>query len=177
MSVATRGVLPRMNHVIPGRPLVALAVVLALAGCGPTANDRPSQAPTTTPTTTTTTGSLSSACADVMDKAQALLTEVGRYAAAKSTAEQVRAAADELADSFDRAKSELGPDARADLDEAGRALREVLDALTAQPVDTARLRTAASQVVTALGSAATICVSATSTEPTTDTTDSVTTTS
>jgi predicted lipoprotein len=167
-----------MDHVIPGRLTVAFAAVLVLAGCAPATDDGPSQAPTTT--TTTTTGSVRPACADLADKGQALLTEVGRYGTGKATGDQVRAAAAELSDSFDSAKTELGPEAQANLDEAGRALQEVLDALTAQPVDSAKLRAAAGEVVTALGDAAAVCTSSgTSTEPSspTSTTDSVTTTS
>jgi hypothetical protein len=170
-----------MDHVIPGRLTVAFAAVFVLAGCAPATDDGPSQAPTTTTTTTTTTtGSVRPACADLADKGQALLTEVGRYGTGKATGDQVRAAAAELSDSFDSAKTELGPEAQANLDEAGRALQEVLDALTAQPVDSAKLRAAAGEVVTALGDAAAVCTSSgTSTEPTspTSTTDSVTTTS
>lgn len=161
-----------MDHVIPGR-LAALAVVLAVAGCAPATDDRPSQAPTTT-----TTESLSRACTDVADKAQALLTEVGRYATGKASPDQVHTAADALSDSFNRAKTELGPAAQADLDEAGQALHDVLDALTTQPVDKAKLQTAANQVFTALGEAATVCTSGTTAPDTsTESTNSVTTTS
>jgi outer membrane protein OmpA-like peptidoglycan-associated protein len=176
MRTGVRGYSPGMD---PRR--LAVVVVLAVAACAPATENRPSQttATTTTATTTAAAASLSPACGDVVDKAQALLTAVGRYASGKAAAEQVRSAADELSDSFDQAKTELGPDAQAALDKAGRALRDVLDVLSTQPVDTNRLRTAAGQVVTALGEAATVCTSS-STEPTSSpepTTESVTTTS
>jgi hypothetical protein len=171
-----------MVHVTPGRLAVVLTSVLVLAGCTTAQNDRPSQTNTTTTTTTepTTSASVQAACDDVTAKAQVLLTVVGQLATGKATTDQVRAAADELADSFTAAKSVVGPETQADLDDAGAALTKLLDALSAQPIDTATAQTAANEVFTALGNAAAVCYGTSSTLPTTATptdTESVTSTS
>jgi ElaB/YqjD/DUF883 family membrane-anchored ribosome-binding protein len=140
-----------------------LAPALVLAGCTSGSND---QAATTTPTTTTTTTPttapatsepIRTECQTVADDARALLTEVGRLATRDATVVDVQAAADTLRDSLDQARSTLGPDARAQLDKADQALRQVQDALSASPVDTAALRDGARDLVSALGDAAAIC--------------------
>jgi hypothetical protein len=148
-----------MNRVTVRHLAALLCAALALAGCTSATNDQPSR-PTTTTTTTTETSTSASVrpeCVAVADQAQALLTAVARLATGQSTVDQVRAAAGELSDAFDDAKAALGPDARAQLDEAGQALRQVQDALAAQPVDTTALRTAAARLFAALGDAATVC--------------------
>jgi hypothetical protein len=66
----------------------------------------------------------------------------------------------------------VGPDAAADLDEAGQALGRVRSALATRPVDTAGLQTAANDLLTSLGDAAAVCTpgsAATSTEDSTGT--------
>jgi hypothetical protein len=158
MVISVRGYSRRMDHVIVRRLTLPFVAVLALGACTAAPDNRPGQ----TTTTATTTQSIQPACSDVLDKAQALLTTVGRFGTGKATEAEVRTAADELADSFESAKSELGPSAQASLDNAGRALQDVVGALTTQPVDTTRLRAAANQVVTALADAATVCTSGTS---------------
>jgi osmoprotectant transport system substrate-binding protein len=141
------------------RPLcLALCAVLALAGCSSSTNDEPGQEPSPTTTSAPTTSvAIREECSDVADKAQALVTEAGRLTTGDATIDQVRAAAQELSDAFDTAREAVEPDARAQLDEAGQALQRVQDAVAAQPVDTAGLRAAGRDLVTALGDAASIC--------------------
>ncbi len=174
MRTGRCGYSPGMNRVTVRHLAVPLCAVLALAGCTQAPDDRPSPQTTTTTTTTepSTSASVRPECLAVAGKAEALLTAVGRLATGQATADQVRAAAGELSDTFDDAKAALGPDAGADLDDAGRALDEVTDALGKQPVDTAALRTAATRLVSSLGNAATVCAAgspATSTDTGTET--------
>jgi hypothetical protein len=82
---------------------------------------------------------------------------VGRLATGDASVEQVRAATADLSNSFNDAMAEVGPDTRAHLDEAGQALRQVEDALSTQPIDTAALHTAANDLFAALGNAADVC--------------------
>jgi hypothetical protein len=156
-----------MNRMIARHVALVFCAALALAGCTSATNDRPSRETTTTTTTEPpTTVSIRPECVDVADKARALLTEVGRLTTREATADQVRAAAGELSGAVDDAKATAGPVARARLDEAGQALRRVQDALTAQPIDTAGLRAAASDLVAALGDAAAFCAPSSSTTAT-----------
>jgi hypothetical protein len=162
-----------MNRVTVRHLTVVLCAALALAGCTSATNDQPSQQTTTTTTTTepSTSASVRPECLAVAGKAQALLTAVGRLATGNATVDQVRAAAGELSDAFDDAKAAVGPDTQTQLDEAGKALQDVQDALAAQPVDTAGLRTAAARLVATLGDAATICSPSSSTSPNTTETE------
>lgn len=167
-----------MNRVTARHLAVLVGATFVLAGCtsGNGSGDGAGQSATTTTTIVpTTTESVRQECLDVADRARALFTEVGRFASGDGTLEQVRAAADELSDAFETAKASLGPDAQADLDSAGQALQRAQDALAAQPVDSAALRTAATEVVAALGNAATVCAPGSSTAPT-DTTSTDTST-
>jgi hypothetical protein len=132
-----------------------LCAVLVVAGCTSADGDQPGQQTTTTSTTSTT--SPRSECRDVADDAHALVTEVGRLATRDATVDDVRTAASALAASFDDAKTALGAGAQEHLDQAGQALQRVQDALSTQPVNPAELRRAASDVVAALGDAATVC--------------------
>lgn len=160
---------------VTARLLSVLCAVLVVAGCSSGTNDQADQQTTTTTTTTTeSSASLQPECRDMVDDAQALLTEVGKLATREATVEDVRTAADTLATSFDNAKTALGPEAQAQLDQAGQALQRIQDALGAQPVDAGELRGGASDLVAALGDAATVC-SGNSTE--TSDTDTGTTTS
>jgi hypothetical protein len=159
---------------VTARPLaaVALCAAFALAGCTSATNDQPSTQTATTTTTTepTTSASLVPACQDLVDKAQTLVTEIGRLTTRSATVADVQAAADALGASFDDAKATLGAEAKADLDAAGQALQQVQDALKTQPIDTAALRTGAAALVTSLGDAAKVCsASASTTETSTDT--------
>jgi hypothetical protein len=162
---------------------LVLCAALALAGCTPSTNDEPSQEPTTTTTTTdpSTTVSLRPECVEVADAARVLFGEIGRLATGNATVEDVRAAAGDVSDAFDAVKASAGPDAGADLDAAGQALDRVQDALTAEPVDNAGLRAAASDLVAALGDAAAVCApgsssTGTPSEPGTGTTTTTATT-
>jgi len=152
-----------MNHVTPRHLVVAVALCAApiLAGCS--TGDQSGQETSTTPTTTTV--SVQDVCLDVADQARVLVEAVGGLATGDATTEQVAAAADELSGAFDDAVAALGPDARADLDLAGQALARMRDAVTAQPVDTAGLRAATTDLVAALGDAAAVCSPGSSTEP------------
>lgn len=161
---------------------VLLCAALVVAGCTSATNDQSSGVGTTTTTTArsdpATTGSLRAECVDVADKAADLLAVVGRLATGEATVEQVRAATAALSESFDEAATAAGPEARAHLDEAGKALNRVEDALLAQPIDTAALRAAAGDLVTALGDAAGLCTPDSATSSTSTTTEeTVTTTS
>lgn len=141
-----------------------VAVVCAgsfVAGCTSSANDRPStEIMTTTPTEPAAAAPIRSECVDVADKANELLSRVVQLADGGSTAQQVRAAADGLADSVAAAKSTVASDAAADLDGAGQALGQVRDALAARPVDTAGLQTAANDLLTSLGDPTAVCTPA-----------------
>jgi ABC-type sugar transport system substrate-binding protein len=158
-----------MNQVTARHLAVVLAAAFVLAGCTSGTNDQPSQETTTTTTETETeTGpSPNPACEDVADKGRALLTEVGRFATRDATVGDVQAAAGELSDAFDEAKATLGPDTRAQLDQVGQALQRVQDALATQPVDTAALRRATSDLVAAASDAATLCTPGSAGETTT----------
>lgn len=155
---------------VTARPLaaVALCAAFALAGCTSATNDQPSTQTATATTTTepTTSESLVPACQDLVDKAQTLVTEVGRLTTRNATVADVQAAADALGTSFDDAKATLGAEAKADLDAASQGLRQVQDALKTQPVDTAALRTGAATLVTSLGDAAKVCSGSSSTTST-----------
>lgn len=129
--------------------------MLVVAGCTSAGDDQPARQTITE--TTETSPPLRAECRDVADDAKALLTEVGRLATRDATVDDVRTAASALAVSFDDARTALGPGAQAHLDQAGQSLQRVQDALSAQPVDTAELRRAASDLVAALGDAATVC--------------------
>lgn len=155
-----------MNRVTARQLAVVLGAALALAGCTSTTNNEPNQQTTTTTTEPTTSASIREECVDVADKARAMLTEVGRLATGDSTVGQVRTAATELSGAFDDARAALGPEAQADLDQAGQALQRAKDALTTQPVDTAALRAAARDVAAVLGNAAAVCAPSSSTAPT-----------
>jgi hypothetical protein len=164
-----------------------LCAVLALAGCTSSTNAQNGQESSTTATTTTTSTSTSGPtvslsirpeCLDVANKAKDLLTVAGRLATGNATADQVRAAAGELSTSFEAAKEAIGPEERAHLDNAGKALQRARDALSVQPIDKGALQTAAGDVVAALGDAAAVCAPGSSTSSTIQSTeDTVTTTS
>lgn len=165
-----------MNRVTARHITIALLAALALAGCSSATNDQPSQETTTTTTTTeTSSSSLNPACEDVADKGRALIAEIGRFATRDATVADVQAAAAALSDAFGDAKATLAPDAQAQLDRAEQALKQVQDALAAQPVDTAALRAAAGELVAAAGDAATLCTPGSSTTGTADTTTTDTT--
>ena len=165
-----------MNRVTARHLTVVLCAALFLAGCSSATNDQPSQETTTTTTTTETAESpaLRPECEAVADKGRILLAEVGKFATQDATVGDVQAAASALSDAFDDAKAALGPEAQGKLDQAEQALKQVQDALSAQPVDTAALRLAASSLVAAAGNAATLCSPSSSTSESTETTETTT---
>lgn len=176
---SSRGGYPsNMNRVTARHLAVVLCAALFLAGCSSATNDQPSQETTTATTTTETAESpaLRPECEAVADKGRALLAEVGKLATQDATVGDVQAAASALSDAFDDAKAALGPEAQGRLDQAEQALKQVQDALSAQPVDTAALRLAASSLVAAAGDAATLCSPSSSTTGTDTTTESTETT-
>jgi hypothetical protein len=136
---------------------------LIVAGCTFVTNDRPSTDTTATNTATSasakpaTPAPVRPVCVDVADKANEFLSQVVRLANGDSTPQRVRAAAAGLSDSVDDAKAAVGPDAAAELDEAGQVLGRARDVLATRPVDTAGLRTAANDLLTSLGDAAAVC--------------------
>ncbi len=162
---------PTMNHVSVRHLALVCGMTLVLAGCTSSGGDQPSEPPTPTTTTTeTTTVPVRQECADVADTASALVTAAGRLVTGDATVEQVRTAAGELSDALDAARAAARPEVGANLDAAGQALQRMRDALGAQPLDRAGLRTAARDLLDSLGDAAAICSPASptvsSTEPT-----------
>jgi hypothetical protein len=161
-----------MKRLVP--PLLCAA--LALTACTPANNQSAGE---TTSSSSVTSESVVAACADVADKAGVLLAAIGRLATGNATTGEVGTAAGELSAAFDDALTEVGPDARADLEDAGEALGRIENVLTTQPIDTAALRTAADELLIELGNAADVCtpdsttVTTTSTDEPTSTTSSV----
>lgn len=139
-----------MKRLVP--PLLCTA--LALTACTPANNQSAGE---TTSSSSVTSESVVTACADVADKAGVLFAAIGRLATGNATTGEVGTAAGELSAAFDDALTEVGPDARADLEDAGEALGRIENVLTTQPIDTAALRTAADELLTELGNAADVC--------------------
>jgi hypothetical protein len=135
------------------RNLVFLCA-LAVAGCS-AAGDGQNE-----PAAPTTIMSVRPDCAAIADNARGLATELRQLTTGESTIDEVRATTDELARAVDDAKATVGPDARAQFDEAGQALRQVRDSLNVQPVDWAGVHAGADDLVTALRDVATVCDSA-----------------
>jgi hypothetical protein len=154
-----------MKRLLP--PLLCAA--LALTACTQ-ANDQ--SAGQTSSSSSTTSESVVAACADVADKAGVLLAAIGRLATGNATTGEVGTAAGELSAVFDDALTAVGPDARADLEDAGEALGRIVNVLSTQPIDTAALRTAANELLTELGEAADVCTPDSTTVSTTSTEES-----
>lgn len=130
--------------------------MLVLAGC--TQSGGGATSPTPAPASSsaaTTTGR--SECTDLVASGQTLATTVTQFAGGQATGDQVRAAAAHLSDSIGAARSVIGTETSARLDDAQRALSALGAALTAQPPNVAGMRTAANDALTALRAAATIC--------------------
>jgi hypothetical protein len=134
------------------------AGMLVLAGCTQGGDGAATGSPTPAPapsSAATTTGR--SQCTDLVVSGQTLVTTVSQFVGGQATGDQVRAAAAQLSDAMGAARSVIGPETSARLDDAQRALAAVGAALTAQPPDLAGTRTAANDALTALRAAATIC--------------------
>ncbi|HVV14541.1 hypothetical protein [Amycolatopsis sp.] len=100
-------------------------------------------------------------CGALVTSGQNLVTTVGRFVSGQATGDQVRAAATDLSTSIDTARSVIGPQTSARLDDAKAALQRLQTALTAQPADLAGARTAANDTLSALRDAARLCQSGT----------------
>jgi hypothetical protein len=105
--------------------------------------------------TTTTIMSVRPDCAAIADNARVLANRVRQLVTGESTVDEVRAAVDDLARAVDDAKAAVTPEARAQFDEAGRALRQVRDSLDAEPVDWTGMHAGADDLVIALRDVAT----------------------
>ncbi|MFL6118085.1 hypothetical protein [Actinophytocola sp.] len=132
------------------RNLVLLGA-LVIAGCSSGTGEQ------SAPATTTTIVSVRPDCAAIADNARGLAAELEQLAIGDTTVDDVRAAADGLARAVDDAKATVGPDARAQFEEAGQALRQVQDSLAAQPVDWSGVHAGADALVTALRGVADVC--------------------
>jgi hypothetical protein len=109
----------------------------------------------TEPTATTTIMSVRPDCAAIADNARVLANRVRQLVTGESTVDEVRTAVDDLARAVDDAKAAVTPEARAQFDEAGRALRQVRDSLDAEPVDWTGIHAGADDLVIALRDVAT----------------------
>ena len=142
--------------------VVLVGMMLLVAACTP-AGDPPAEPAGTTTTATATTATARPECRQVADDLRALATAVRGLATGETTVDDVRSAANSLAASFDEARSAVGPDARASLDQAGQALEQLQAALGTRPLDTGALRQAADDLTTALGGAVAVCAGSSAT--------------
>lgn len=141
-----------------GLALVFVAVV-TLTGCqtADTGNESATTVPDTTSTRTSASAPPETTCAAIATQGQALGTAVSRFVDGSATVDQVRSAATDLSDALAEAASSAKADAAAAFDDVKAALDQLLTALQTQPVDRAGVRTASSDVLSALGDVATIC--------------------
>ncbi|NKQ52331.1 hypothetical protein HFP15_05500 [Amycolatopsis sp. K13G38] len=143
--------------------VAAVAAAAVVAGCqgsggsGSTVSATPPPA-TNAPATTTTGGSV---CSDLVVSGQALVTVVTQFVSGQATGDQVRASASQLSASIDAARTTIGGQTSARLDDAKAALQRLQAAATAQPVDVAGMRAAAGDTLAALRDAAAVCQSGT----------------
>ncbi|MEV6899211.1 hypothetical protein [Amycolatopsis sp. NPDC051372] len=137
--------------------LGALAVTTACAGnqSGPT--PAPSSPASTPASPAPTSRDSRTECAAVATAAQNLATKTASLVTGQASRDEVTTAARDLRSSLDAARDVLGPEAKADLDNAGAALQQLQTVLTTQPLDVTALRTAATQVATAVGAVVSAC--------------------
>lgn len=135
---------------------LAVGAVLVLGGCGSGGGGSNNNTPTPAPSPTATKNA-NSACAKVVTKGRALGTTVAKFVAGNATAAEVKTSADQLSTAVDQAKAEVKPAVSKDLDQAQSAVQRLQKALTTRPVSTSEVASAATQVVTSVGSAATVC--------------------
>lgn len=146
--------------------VAAVAAAAIVAGCqgsggsGSTVSATPPPA-TNAPATTTTTTTGGSVCSDLVVSGQALVTVVTQFVSGQATGDQVRASASQLSASIDAARTTIGGQTSARLDDAKAALQRLQAAATAQPVDVAGMRAAAGDTLAALRDAAAVCQSGT----------------
>lgn len=166
----------------PGRcyrllaPTIALLGALVIGGCsGPTGAPSSTGSNSTAPSSTgqnstapnstapnstapaTASPSAQSPCQTVLADAGALGAAVARFVGGTATADEVRGAAQRLSTALDTAQATIGPQASAALHDAQAAVRRLLDALQARPVDPAAVRTAGGDTVAVVQRLATSC--------------------
>lgn len=100
-------------------------------------------------------------CAGLVTSGQALAATVTQFVNGQATGAQVRAAAQELSSSIDAARTVVGAETSARLDDVKAALQRLQAALTAQPPDLPAVRVAANDALVAMRDAATLCQSST----------------
>jgi hypothetical protein len=150
-----------------------VAAMLALTGCADSGDNAGQQPPTGSAAATTSAPGTSPRvpeCTAVATSAGNLATQVGQFLAGDATANEVRAALQDVTDSLAEAKAVVGADTRARLDDAEAALQRAQTALNAQPVDLAELRAAAKDAVDALLDVVSICAPSSATPASTPTT-------
>lgn len=146
-----------------GLALGAVAVVLAAGCAGNGGNNGGTPAPAAPPTTSAAPATtVRPECANLVSSAQALVTTAGQFLSGQATGDQVRAAAQELSSSIDAARTVVGSQTSARLDDAKAALGRLQSALTAQPPNLAAVRTEANAALAATRDAVTLCQSGTS---------------
>ena len=133
---------------------LVLVAALVFAGCS---NDNSGGGGSNQSPSPTDTSKADSDCKNVVDKGQTLATTVASFLGGQASANEVERAARNFTNAVDNAKSTIKPQVKSNLDKAESASKQMVDALQAQPVDTAKLRTAASDLAAAIGAAATIC--------------------
>jgi phage-related minor tail protein len=93
----------------------------------------------------------------VVTKSRGLATTVAQFVGGQASASDVKTAANQLSTAVDKAKADLKPQVSKNLDSAQAGVQRLQKALTTQPVSKSEISSAAAQVVTSVGSAATVC--------------------
>ncbi|MEU4669660.1 hypothetical protein AB0F91_17170 [Amycolatopsis sp. NPDC023774] len=137
--------------------LGALAVTAACSGDQSGQTPAPSSAVSAPASPAPTSGEGSVECAAVATAGRNLATKTASLVAGQASRDEVTTAARDLRSSLDAARDVLGPQAQSDLDAAGTALQQLQDVLTTQPLDVTALRTAATQVATAVSAVVSVC--------------------
>ncbi|MEV4603060.1 hypothetical protein AB0K15_37395 [Amycolatopsis sp. NPDC049253] len=137
--------------------LGALAVTTACSGDQSGQTPAPSGAVSAPASPAPTSGGGNVECTAVATAARNLATKTASLVAGQASRDEVSTAARDLRSSLDAARDTLGPQARSDVDAAGTALQQLQDVLTTQPLDVTALRTAATQVATAVGAVVSVC--------------------
>lgn len=141
-----------------GLALVFVAVA-TLTGCqtAGSGNEPASTVQDTTSSRTSVSVPSGTTCAAVATEGQALGATVVQFVDGSATVDQVRSAAAGLSDALAEAGSSAKADAAAAFDDVQDALDRLLTALQTQPVDRAGVRTASTDVLSALGDAVAFC--------------------
>jgi len=141
-----------------GLVLVFVAVV-TVTGCQTSGSGSESASTVQDTTRSRTSVSVPSGttCAAVATDGQALGAAVVKFVDGSGTADQVRSAAADLSDALAEAGSTAKDDAAAAFAEVQSALDRLLTSLQTQPIDRAGVRTASTDVLSALGDAVAFC--------------------